>query len=36
MLIDTALTNGAAAGTGLVLDESGLVLTNYHVVEGST
>ena len=36
VLIETALTNGAAAGTGLVLDESGLVLTNYHVVEGST
>jgi S1-C subfamily serine protease len=36
VLIDTTLTNGAAAGTGLVLDESGLVLTNYHVVEGST
>ena len=36
VLINTTLTNGAAAGTGLVLDESGLVLTNYHVVEGST
>jgi S1-C subfamily serine protease len=36
VLIDTTLTNGAAAGTGLVLDSSGLVLTNYHVVEGST
>ena len=36
VLIHTALTNGEAAGTGLVLDESGLVLTNYHVVEGST
>ncbi|GAW51507.1 MULTISPECIES: S1C family serine protease [unclassified Nocardioides] len=36
VLIDTTLTNGAAAGSGLVLDDSGLVLTNYHVVEGST
>jgi S1-C subfamily serine protease len=36
VLIDTTLTDGEAAGTGLVLDESGLVVTNYHVVEGST
>lgn len=36
VLIDTTLTNGEAAGTGLVLDSSGIVLTNYHVVEGST
>ncbi len=36
VLINTTLTNGEAAGTGLVLDESGLVLTNYHVVSGST
>jgi S1-C subfamily serine protease len=35
-LVDTTLTNGEAAGTGLVIDPSGLVLTNYHVVEGST
>ncbi|WP_051551543.1 S1C family serine protease [Nocardioides sp. URHA0020] len=36
VLIDTTTTAGEAAGTGLVLDSSGLVLTNYHVVEGST
>ncbi|MFC7497165.1 MULTISPECIES: S1C family serine protease [unclassified Nocardioides] len=36
VLIDTTTTSGEAAGTGLVLDSSGLVLTNYHVVEGST
>ncbi|CAI9401823.1 S1C family serine protease [Nocardioides sp. T2.26MG-1] len=36
VLIETTLTDGAAAGTGLVIDATGLVLTNYHVVEGST
>ena len=36
VLIETTLTDGEAAGTGLVLDASGVVLTNYHVVEGST
>lgn len=36
VLIDTETTQGAGAGTGMVLDSSGLVLTNYHVVEGST
>ena len=36
VLINTATTAGEAAGSGLVLDSSGLVLTNYHVVEGST
>ena len=36
VLIDTTLTDGKAAGTGLVIDADGLVLTNYHVVEGST
>lgn len=36
VLIDTRTTAGEAAGTGLVIDASGLVLTNYHVVEGST
>lgn len=36
VLINTQTTGGAGAGTGLVLDSSGLVLTNYHVVEGST
>lgn len=36
VLIDTVTTSGAAAGTGLVIDASGLVLTNYHVVGSST
>lgn len=36
-LIDTELYDGSeAAGTGIVLTSSGTVLTNYHVVEGST
>jgi S1-C subfamily serine protease len=37
-LIDTVLSyqNAAAAGTGIVLSADGKVLTNYHVVEGST
>ena len=36
VLIDTTLVDGEAAGTGLVIDATGLVLTNYHVVEGAT
>ena len=36
VLVETTLPDGSAAGTGLVVDSSGLVLTNYHVVEGST
>lgn len=36
VLITTRTTSGAGAGTGLVLESDGLVLTNYHVVEGST
>jgi S1-C subfamily serine protease len=36
LLIDTELPNGAGAGSGMVLSSSGLALTNYHVVEGST
>lgn len=38
VLIDTVLgeNDGAGAGTGMVLDEDGLVLTNYHVVEDSS
>jgi len=36
VLINTETTAGEAAGSGLVLDASGVVLTNYHVVEGST
>lgn len=35
-LIDTVLPGGEAAGTGIVLTSDGEVLTNYHVVEGST
>ncbi|SDT30691.1 S1C family serine protease [Microlunatus soli] len=36
-LIDTELYDGsAAAGTGIVLTADGEILTNYHVVEGST
>ena len=35
-LIDTVLPSGEAAGTGIVLTADGEVLTNYHVVEGST
>lgn len=38
VLIETVLgeNDGAGAGTGMVLDEDGLVLTNYHVVEDSS
>lgn len=36
VLINTTVAGGSAAGTGMVLEASGLVLTNYHVVEGST
>jgi S1-C subfamily serine protease len=32
----TRTTNGEAAGTGIVLTSNGEILTNYHVVEGST
>lgn len=35
-LIDTVLSNGEGAGTGIVLTAGGEVLTNYHVVEDST
>lgn len=35
-LVDTVLGEGEAAGTGVVLTSDGQVLTNYHVVEGST
>jgi S1-C subfamily serine protease len=36
--VNTLLGNvgGAGAGTGMVIDPSGLVLTNNHVIEGST
>jgi S1-C subfamily serine protease len=36
VLIETTRTDGEGAGTGLVLESSGTVLTNYHVVAGST
>lgn len=37
VLINTELYTGSeAAGTGIVLTSSGTVVTNYHVVEGST
>ena len=32
----TRTNNGRAAGTGIVLTSNGEILTNYHVVEGST
>ena len=35
VLVNTTLFNGAGAGTGMILDSDGLVLTNYHVVSGS-
>ncbi|WP_141015069.1 S1C family serine protease [Nocardioides sambongensis] len=36
VLVESTLTNGSGAGTGFVIDEDGTVVTNYHVVEGST
>jgi len=33
--VNTTLSGGVAAGTGMVLDANGAVLTNYHVVAGS-
>lgn len=37
VIIDaTTGPSGEAAGTGMVLDSDGTVLTNYHVVEGSS
>lgn len=36
VLVDVATANGEGAGTGMVIDADGLVLTNYHVVQGST
>ncbi len=35
LLVETELTDGSGAGTAMVLDSSGLALTNYHVVEDS-
>ncbi|WP_141848431.1 S1C family serine protease [Lapillicoccus jejuensis] len=34
--IDSTLTDGEAAGTGMVLTADGRVVTNHHVVEGAT
>ncbi len=34
--INTTLTNGAAAGTGMIIRSSGEVLTNNHVINGAT
>jgi S1-C subfamily serine protease len=34
--ITTSVDGGVAAGTGMVLSSSGLVLTNNHVIEGAT
>ena len=36
VLIEAETASGTAAGTGMILTESGKVLTNYHVVAGST
>ncbi|QIK71807.1 PDZ domain-containing protein [Propioniciclava coleopterorum] len=36
VLITTRVGSGEAAGTGMVLTPDGQVLTNYHVVQGST
>lgn len=36
VLITAKQPNGSGAGTGMILSEDGRVLTNYHVVEGST
>jgi S1-C subfamily serine protease len=34
--ITTRLTNGEAAGTGIVLTSNGEILTNYHVIQGAS
>lgn len=36
VMIDTVVSGGEGAGTGMVLRSDGTVLTNYHVVNGST
>ncbi|MFZ0530356.1 MAG: S1C family serine protease [Propionicimonas sp.] len=36
VLIEAETTSGVAAGTGMILSADGKVLTNYHVVAGST
>lgn len=36
VLVESVMQGGSGAGTGMVLESDGLVLTNYHVVEDST
>lgn len=36
VMIDTVVSGGEGAGTGIVLRSNGIILTNYHVVKGST
>lgn len=36
LIINSMLTNGIGAGSGIILSEDGYAVTNYHVVEGST
>ena len=36
VLVTGDVDNGVSSGTGIILSESGLVLTNYHVVSGTT
>lgn len=36
LLVDSMLMDGIGVGTGMVLSEDGLALTNYHVVEDSS
>ena len=36
LLVDTLMMQGMGVGTGMVLNESGLAITNYHVVEDSS
>lgn len=36
LLVDTLMLQGIGVGTGMVLNESGLAITNYHVVEDSS
>ena len=36
VLVNSALNGGEGAGTGVVVDKSGIVVTNYHVVQSST